>query len=109
MLLVIGINMIKETFKQEEEIDDSIGFKEMCILAIATSIDALACGISIAFLNINIAVVATIIGVVTFVISCVGVIIGNKFGDKYEKNAKIFGGVILILIGVKVLVEHLIH
>lgn len=64
-------------------------------------------GISFAFLDVNIMLVAIIICGVTFLISCVGVIIGNKFGDKYEKKAKIFGGIILILMGIKILVEHL--
>lgn len=107
LLSVIGMNMIIEAFKEEEKVNDSIKFKEMLMLAIATSIDALACGITFAFLDVNIVLAASIIGVVTLLISTIGVIIGNKFGDKFEKKAKIFGGVILILIGIKTLIEHL--
>jgi len=109
LLSFIGINMLKEAFGKSEEDNknDDTSFKTMIILAIATSIDALAVGITFAFLEINIFVIATIIGVITFIISAIGVIIGNKFGDKYEKKAEIFGGVILILMGIKILLEHL--
>jgi len=98
--------MIKENFKEEETSDD-MSFKEMIMLAIATSIDALAIGISFAFLDVNIVLSALIIGITTFIISFIGVIIGNKFGNKFEKKAKIFGGIVLILIGIKILIEHL--
>ncbi len=110
LLLFIGINMLKEAFGKSEDDNknDDTGFKTMIILGLATSIDALAVGITFAFLEINIFVIATIIGVITFIISAIGVVIGNKFGDKYEKKAEILGGVILILIGIKILLEHLI-
>lgn len=109
LLSFIGINMIREAFgKEEDNKNDDTSFKTMIILAIATSIDALAVGITFAFLEINIFVIATIIGVITFIISAIGVIIGNKFGDKYEKKAEIFGGAILILMGIKILFEHLL-
>ncbi len=110
LLSLIGINMIREAIGKSEEDNknDDTSFKTMVILAIATSIDALAVGITFAFLEINIFVIASVIGIVTFVISSIGVIIGNKFGDKYEKRAEIFGGVILILMGIKILCEHLL-
>lgn len=79
----------------------------MLILALATSIDALAVGISFAFLKTNILIASLQIAVITFIISIIGVKIGNKFGDKYEKKAEILGGLILILIGTKILLEHL--
>lgn len=108
LLVIIGINMIKEAFSGEEEgKNDNVDFKEMIVLAIATSIDALAIGITFAFLEINIFLAISIIGIITFVISMIGVKIGNVFGSKYEKGAQIVGGVILILMGVKILLEHL--
>ena len=79
----------------------------MIVLAVATSIDALAVGITFAFLSVNIFLAISIIGIITFIISAIGVKIGNVFGDKYEKKAEITGGVILILIGVNILLEHL--
>ena len=108
LLVFIGSNMLKETFgKNEEQHDDSVDFKTMLILAIATSIDALAVGITFAFLQVNIILAVTMIGIVTFVISVIGVKIGNKFGNKYERNAEFVGGLILIFMGVKILLEHL--
>ena len=100
--------MIKSIFDSEESSNDSVSFKEMCLLAIATSIDALAIGISFAFLRVNILISILIIGVITFCICLIGVIIGNKFGNKYEKKAKVFGGIILIVIGIHILLEHLL-
>lgn len=110
LLSFIGINMIREAVGKSEEDNknDDTSFKTMLILAVATSIDALAVGITFAFLETNIIIIASIIGVVTFAISAIGVIVGNKFGDKYEKRAEIFGGVILILMGIKILLEHLL-
>lgn len=108
LLLAIGINMIKEAFSEEDECtNDSINFKEMVVLAIATSIDALAVGITMAFLNVNIMISILIITAITFIISIIGVKIGNIFGDKYEKKAEFSGGIILILMGIKILLEHL--
>lgn len=108
LLLIIGINMIKEALAGEEEgKNDNVNFKEMIVLAIATSIDALAIGITFAFLEINIFLAIGIIGIITFIISIIGVKIGNVFGNKYEKGAQIVGGVILILMGIKILLEHL--
>lgn len=108
LLGIIGANMIKEALSKEEEgKNDSVDFKEMIVLAIATSIDALAVGITMAFLEVNIAIAITIIGIITFAISIIGVKIGNIFGNKYEKKAEFAGGVILILMGIKILLEHL--
>ena len=108
LLGAIGINMIKEAIsKDSEKQNDSIKFKDMLILAVATSIDALAVGITFAFLKVNIWISITLIGIITFVISILGVKIGNIFGDKYEKKAEFAGGLILILLGVKILLEHL--
>ena len=108
LLGAIGINMIKEAIsKDSEKQNDSIKFKDMLILAVATSIDALAVGITFAFLKVNIWLAISLIGIITFVISILGVKIGNIFGDKYEKKAEFAGGLILILLGVKILLEHL--
>ena len=108
LLGVIGINMVKEALSNEEEqADDSIEVKEMFMLAVATSIDALAVGITFAFLNVHIVSAASIIGVCTFLISFAGVKIGNIFGTKYKSKAELAGGIILILLGFKILFEHL--
>ena len=108
LLGLIGINMVKEALSNEEEqADDSIAVKEMFMLAVATSIDALAVGITFAFLNVHIVSAASIIGVCTFLISFAGVKIGNIFGTKYKSKAELAGGVILILLGFKILFEHL--
>lgn len=108
LLGFIGFNMLRETFgKDEEGSNDKVDFKTMVVLAIATSIDALAIGITFAFLRVNVVVAVLLIGVITFLLSVLGVKIGNKFGDKYEKKAEIVGGMILILMGVKILLEHL--
>lgn len=113
LLVVIGGNMVKEAVSEKggedevEQMDPPLDIKEMFILAIATSIDALAVGITFAFLNYPIVEAITIIGITTFVISIIGVYVGNFFGSKYKKRAEIVGGVILILLGVKILLEHL--
>ncbi len=108
LLVLIGGNMLKEAFSEEvETCNDDVDFKTMIVLAVATSIDALAVGITFAFLETNIALAALIIGVITFILSVIGVKIGNKFGAKYEQKAEIVGGLILILMGFKILLEHL--
>ena len=108
LLGLIGINMVKEALSNDEEqADDSIAVKEMFMLAVATSIDALAVGITFAFLNVHIVSAAAMIGVCTFLISFVGVKIGNVFGTKYKSKAELAGGIILILLGFKILFEHL--
>lgn len=76
-------------------------------MAVATSIDALAVGVSFAFLQVQIVPAVTFIGVITFVLSAIGVVIGNIFGAKYKSKAELFGGIVLILMGIKILVEHL--
>ena len=107
-LSIIGINMIIEsTKKDEDKVNDKIDFKTMLILAIATSIDALAVGITFAFFEVNLFLAILVIGLITFVISAIGVIIGNKFGNKFQNKAELAGGIILILIGLKILLEDL--
>lgn len=108
LLGAIGANMIKESFsKESENVNDNVDFKTMVILAIATSIDALAVGITFAFLQVNLLYSVIIIGVVTSLLSFIGVYIGNKFGSKFESKAEFAGGIILILMGLKILLEHL--
>ena len=108
LLVIIGMNMIKEALSKENDVsDDSIQLKDMLVLAIATSIDALAVGITFAFLKTNILLAISLIGSITFIISIIGVKVGNLFGNKYEKKAEFAGGVILILLGTKILLEHL--
>ena len=108
LLVGIGINMVKEAFnKESENRNDNVDMKTMLVLSIATSIDALAIGITFACLKIHIVMPVITIGLITFIISVIGVKIGNRFGDKYEKKAEIMGGVILILLGIKILLEHL--
>ena len=108
LLFLIGANMIREAFsKEEESSDSSLDFKTMLLLAIATSIDALAVGISFACIQVKIWSSVLIIGLTTFAFSVLGVKIGNVFGSKFEKSAGIIGGIILILIGLKILLEHL--
>lgn len=109
LLAIIGGNMLKEAFSDEEETADAdLSFKTMLLMAIATSIDALAVGISLAMAgDVNIYVAVTLIGITTFLLSAVGVAVGNVFGSRYEKKAEIAGGVILILLGIKILLEHL--
>lgn len=108
LLCFIGINMIREACsKEEEQTNDSLAVKDMLILAIATSIDALAVGVTFAFLQVNILPAITFIGITTLVLSLIGVKIGNVFGTRYKSKAELAGGIILVLIGVKILLEHL--
>lgn len=110
LLFLIGTNMIREAVWGKKEKDENNGFldfKTMFLLAIATSIDALAIGVSFACIQVNIWIAISIIGVITFLFSILGVKIGNVFGSKYEKSAEIIGGIILIIIGLKTLFEHL--
>ncbi len=108
LLLFLGINMIKESRETDvEDLDDDFGFKTMVVLAIATSIDALAVGITFAFLRVQIVAAVLFIGCITFVCSACGVKLGNVFGAKYKSKAELAGGIILILIGSKILLEHL--
>lgn len=108
LLFLIGANMIREAvWGTEEEQDGSLGFRTMILLAIATSIDALAVGVSFACIQVKLWSSVLIIGTITFLFSVLGVKIGNVFGSKYEKSAEIVGGIILIFIGLKILLEHL--
>ena len=100
--------MIKEAFGEEEEMDSKFDVKTMIPLAIATSIDALAIGVSFAFLKVNIWSAVILIGVVTAAFSGIGVIIGKAFGCRYKSKAELAGGVILIVIGLRILITHLI-
>lgn len=107
LLSLIGGNMIRESFFEDEELNDDFGVKTMLLLAVATSIDALAVGITFAFLSVKILPAAGLIGVTTFLLSVVGIYIGHAFGARYKAGAERVGGAILILIGLKILLEHL--
>ena len=108
LLSIIGGNMIREGLQGDDEnCDPSLSFGVMLLLAVATSIDALAVGITFAFLNVSILLAVALIGVVTFTISAVGGKMGNLFGARYKSKAEFFGGAVLILIGLKILLEHL--
>ena len=107
LLGFIGFNMIKESRSCAECMDDSFSPKVMLPLAVATSIDALAVGITLAFLKVNIITSVLFIGVITFTFSTIGVKIGNVFGAKYKSPAELTGGIVLILMGTKILLEHL--
>lgn len=114
LLAIIGINMLKEALEKKDESGDNpekdadLSVKTMFLMAVATSIDALAVGISLAMVgSVNIWLAAAFIGICTCLLSAIGVKIGNVFGSRYEKKAELAGGVILILLGVKILLEHL--
>ena len=112
LLGVIGANMLKEAFSKDDDCDEcssgSMKFKDMLTLAVATSIDALIVGVGYAFLpDVNIVAAVGFIGIITFVLSAIGIKIGNIFGLKFKKKAEIAGGIILILMGAKILLEHL--
>ena len=114
LLLLIGGNMIREAFKKDdgENVDASFSFKSMVVLAIATSIDALAVGVSFAALEmtaLGLLQSVLIIGAITFIISAIGIYVGNVFGSRYERGAQITGGAILIVIAAKILTEHLVN
>lgn len=105
LLLYLGVNMIREA-SEACSVKHSYTVKEMAVLAVATSIDALAVGISFAFLNTNIWLAAALIGVVTFAFAAFGGLAGFRLGSAVGKNANIIGGLVLIAIGVKILLEH---
>ena len=106
LLTIIGISMILEK-TSDIYADDKINFGTMILLSIATSIDALAIGVTFAFLNVNIIISVLIIGIITFIISTIGVLLGNKIGIKFKSKAQLAGGIVLILTGIKILLEHL--
>ncbi len=108
LLAIIGAKMIYESKDKDCKIEeDKRNFKELFVLSIATSIDAFAVGISFALMNINIFSSVTVIGIITFALSYIGILIGNIFGCKFKSTAELIGGLILIAIGLKVLLEHL--
>lgn len=107
LLAFIGGSMIKEAFGPEEAVDASFRPKEMLTMAVATSIDALAVGVTFAFLSVDIVPAVSFIGVTTFCLSAVGVAIGHRFGARYKSRAELAGGIVLVLMGCKILLEHL--
>lgn len=107
LLGIIGINMIRESCECGDELNNSFAFSSMFPLAVATSIDALAVGVTFAFLKVNILPAVIFIGVTTFILSAVGIKIGNIFGLKYKSKAEKLGGIVLILMGIKILLDHL--
>ena len=106
LLALIGANMVRESRGEAEHLDDSFTPGTMLPLAVATSIDALAVGVTFAFLNVRIIPAAALIGVTTFALSAIGVRLGNVFGTRYQARAELAGGIVLILMGVKILLEH---
>lgn len=112
LLAVIGGNMIRESFAKEEAetacaVETGVDLGRLTVLAVATSIDALAVGVTFAFLNVRITPAMVIIGSVTFLLSLAGVAVGNYFGARYKRRAELTGGVLLILLGARILLEHL--
>ena len=113
LLAFIGGKLLYDTLREKDDcengcpIEEKFDYKELLLMAIATSIDALAVGITFAFLEVNIGAAVTTISITTFILSIIGVIIGNKFGSIYKRKAEIAGGAVLILIGLKILLEHL--
>jgi putative Mn2+ efflux pump MntP len=114
LLAIIGINMLREAFDRTCDVGEECGenadlsVKSMFLMAVATSIDALAVGISLAMAgDVNIWLAISLIGVITFLMSAMGVKVGNVFGSRFEKKAQLAGGIILVLLGIKILLEHL--
>ena len=111
LLLLIGLNMIRETIWGDEEDDASadFGLRTMFVMAVATSIDALAVGVSFAFLDVNVWLAVSVIGVITFALSASGIYLGRIFGSRLGDKAGIIGGFVLIAIGIKILIQHLVE
>ena len=107
LLSGIGVGMLREARRKDEELNDDYSFKTMLLLAVATSIDALAVGVTFAFLQVELLPSVSLIGVTTFLFSAAGVYIGAVFGSRFKAAAETAGGLILILIGLKILLEHL--
>lgn len=107
LLAFLGVNMLREALKEEECVDCSFAWRTMLAMALATSIDALAVGVTFAFLRVKILPAVILIGVTTFILSALGVRLGSVFGQRYQKAAQILGGSILLLMGIKILLEHL--
>ena len=109
LLALIGANMIKEALSSDDDEcqDDSLRLGDLIMLSIATSIDALAVGITFAFFNVSLLLSVSMIGIITFIICVIGVKVGNVFGEKYKRKAELAGGLILIVMGAKILIDHL--
>ena len=109
LLGLIGVNMIKEALGKDDDecLDDTFRFGDLIMLSIATSIDALAVGITFSFFNVSIVLSSSIIGFITFIICIIGVKVGNVFGEKYKSKAELTGGILLIVMGCKILIDHL--
>lgn len=109
LLALIGANMIKEALSSDDDEcqDDSLRLGDLIMLSIATSIDALAVGIIFAFFNVSLLLSVSMIGIITFIICVIGVKVGNVFGEKYKSKAELAGGLILIVMGAKILIDHL--
>lgn len=109
LLALIGANMIKEALSSDDDEcqDDSLSLGDLIMLSIATSIDALAVGITFAFFNVSLLLSVSMIGIITFIICVIGVKVGNVFGEKYKSKAELAGGLILIVMGAKILIDHL--
>ena len=109
LLALIGANMIKEALSSDDDEcqDDSVRLGDLIMLSIATSIDALAVGITFAFFNVSLLLSVSMIGIITFIICVIGVKVGNVFGEKYKSKAELAGGLILIVMGAKILIDHL--
>lgn len=107
LLSIIGINMVRESREESEDVDCSFSFRSMLPLALATSIDALAVGVTFAFLQVDILPAITFIGLTTFLLSAAGVQVGALFGTRFRGKAELAGGLILMLMGIKILLEHL--
>ena len=109
LLTVLGVNMLREAREDPEAADSSLSWRPMLAMAVATSIDALAVGVTLAFLEVDLLPAAGTIAAVTFCLSALGVKVGGRFGEKLESKAQILGGCILVLLGVKILLEHTGH
>ena len=109
LLALIGANMIKEALSSDDDEcqDDSLRLGDLIMLSIATSIDALAVGITFAFFNVSLLLSVSMIGIITFIICVIGVKVGNVFGEKYKSKAELAGGLILIVMGAKILIDNL--
>jgi putative Mn2+ efflux pump MntP len=107
LLTMIGINMCLDSFKKDNDLNDNINIKEMLILALATSIDAFTVGITYSFFNINIYLTCLLIGIITFIISAIGVVIGNKIGTLFNYKVELIGGIFLIILAIKIFLSHI--
>lgn len=107
LLSIIGINMIRESFNKDNEVDSNLSHKNLLLLAIATSIDAFTIGITFSFLNVDVLFPILSISIITFILSFIGVKIGNIFGSKYKSKSEFLGGLLLIILGIKIFLKHI--